>query len=459
MNPLVTGRSRHTHTSRGIRTALAVFAAAGIACASVAVGAAAAAPRTTRSSASPIVVWVDSTRVPMIKAYEKANPTVKIDLVIYNGNANGSGYLQSKIALDNRVGAGWPDIVFSEENNDASSLANAQFHYPAALSKGLVSKSVLNGFAKGTIAGCTIDGTVYCLRNDLAQNVLWYNSALMKKFGYKVPTTWQQYQALGQTVAKQHPGYIIGSANDTWTEEIYLWGSACPMNYVTGPLTVDINLASSKCTRMASLLDSLVKAKSVNDTESVFSSSFDTTYAVTKASPLGHVLMMPGPSWYGADLLVASNIIPKGDIGAADPLAWAGSPAVTGEVGGGLWFMSSHSKNKAAVASMLVWLSTSAGSQGISVGYPAFVADQTSWIAGQQASGDYATQLGPVFATAATEVWSDWGPVPYSTEAVWADTVTPALVGGGTITSQLANYGTQLTDFAQSDGYTVVTKP
>jgi len=59
--------------------------------------------------------------------------------------------------------------VFSEENNDASSLANAQFHYPAALSKGLVSKSVLNGFAKGTIAGCTIDGTVYCLRNDLAR--------------------------------------------------------------------------------------------------------------------------------------------------------------------------------------------------------------------------------------------------------------------------------------------------
>jgi multiple sugar transport system substrate-binding protein len=151
-------------------------------------------------------------------------------MVIYNGNANGSGVLQSKIALDNRVHGGWPDIVFSEENNDAASLASPQFNYPAVLSNGTVSKPILNGYAAGTLAGCTVNGKVYCLRNDLAQNLLFYNSALMTQFGYTVPTTWQGWQTLGEQVATQHPGYIVGSVGDNWDDDIYLWPSECHVN-------------------------------------------------------------------------------------------------------------------------------------------------------------------------------------------------------------------------------------
>ena len=67
-------------------------------------GIAGGASATSKPKPKPtITVWVDSTRVPQVKAYEKAHPTVKISMVIYNGNANGSGVLQSKIALDNRV--------------------------------------------------------------------------------------------------------------------------------------------------------------------------------------------------------------------------------------------------------------------------------------------------------------------------------------------------------------------
>jgi len=444
MNSPISGTSQRAGASRRLRAALLAVAVVAPVCGSfAAAGVAAAAP-----SSAPLVVWVDSTRVPMVKAYEKAFPNVKIDLVVYNGNANGSGVLQSKIALYNRVGSGWPDIVFSEENNDAASLANAQFHYPAALNNGLVPSSVLDGFAKGTMAGCTINGTVYCLRNDLAQNLFWYNSALMKQFGYSVPTTWQQWQALGEQVAAHHPGYLVGSAGDTWTDDLYLWPSRCPANDVVGPNTIEINLSSPNCTRAAALVDPLIKDGSVT-LESVFSSTFDKTYT-------DKILALVGPSWYGADLF--PGLVPKGDLAAADPLSWAGQKPATGEVGGGLWFMSSHSKNPAAAAAMLTWLSTSWGSQGISVGYPAYVADQTKWIAGQQASGFYSDQIGPVFATAATEIWPDWSPVPWSTDSIWASTVSPALTSGSTMVSQLAAYGQQLTDFAQSDGYTVVTK-
>jgi multiple sugar transport system substrate-binding protein len=123
MSSLTTGKPRRTLTSRGIRTAVAVFTAAGMACASVAVGAAAAAPRATHSSAKPIVVWVDAARLTMVKAYEKANPGIKIDTVTFDGGANGSGSIESKVALFNRVGHGWPDIVFSTEQNDVQTLS------------------------------------------------------------------------------------------------------------------------------------------------------------------------------------------------------------------------------------------------------------------------------------------------------------------------------------------------
>ncbi len=432
----------------GLRTSVVAILASTLGVAAFGFSSAATAATAKKPTIS---IWVDSTRVPQVKAYEKAHPGVKIDMVTYNGNANGSGVLQSKIALDNRVGNGWPDIVFSEENNDAASLASSQFNYPAVLSKGTVSKTVLGGYAKGTLAGCTVNGKVYCLRNDLAMNVLFYNSALMTQFGYTVPTTWQGWQTLGEEVATQHPGYIVGSVGDNWDDDIYLWPSECHVNDVVKADTIDINGADPNCTRATQLIDPLIKDGAVT-TDSVFSSTFGTTYN-------NKILMMVGPAWYGQYLF--PGIVTKGDLAVANPLSWGSGTAVTGEVGGGLWFMSSHvtGATKTLTASILTWLSTNYGSQGISPGYPAYVADETKWVAGQQASGLYSNQIAPVFAQAATEVWSGWSPVPWSTDSVFGSTVVTGLNSGQTMTSQLAGFASQLADYAQSDGYTVVTKP
>ena len=68
---------------------------------------------------------------------------------------------------------------------------------------------MLSNFSTGALAPCRERRGV-CLRNDLAPVVLWYNATLMKQWGYQVPTTWPQYEQIGQEVAKQHPGYIVG---------------------------------------------------------------------------------------------------------------------------------------------------------------------------------------------------------------------------------------------------------
>ena len=89
--------------------------------------------------------------------------------------------------LFDRAGSGWPDVVFSSQNNDASwasQKSDGKQAFAAALNKGLVPGDVLASSPKGSLNPCTVDGTVYCLRNDLAQAVLWYNKSLMDQFGY-----------------------------------------------------------------------------------------------------------------------------------------------------------------------------------------------------------------------------------------------------------------------------------
>src|SRR5690242_21785304 len=43
------------------------------------------------------------------------------------------------------------------------------------LGSGLVPRGTLDNFTTGSLNPCTVAGKVYCLRNDLAQVVLWYN--------------------------------------------------------------------------------------------------------------------------------------------------------------------------------------------------------------------------------------------------------------------------------------------
>ncbi len=260
-------------------------------------------------SSGTLTVWVDSTRVPAVKAYEKANPNVKINMVVYDGDANGSNTLQTKIDLYNRTGSGWPDVVFSAEQNETTWAVSAG--YAAPLSEGLIPQSTLSNFATGSLNVCTVNGKVYCLRNDLAQVVLWYNASLMKQWGYQVPTTWPQYEQLGQEVARQHPGYLVGNAGDTFTPEIYMWASQCQGSDVTGLRSVTVNVTSPDCNRMASLLDTLIKAGSMSKL-SVFSTAFD-------KNEKGKVLMLPGPAWFGGAVFDSTSGLntPKGQIAVA----------------------------------------------------------------------------------------------------------------------------------------------
>ena len=210
-------------------------------------------------TSGPLTVWVDSTRVPAAQAYKKAHPNVKLNIVTYDGDANGSNYPADQGRACSTAPAAAGRMSCSARRTTRRPGRSAA-GFAAPLNEGLIPQSTLSNFATGSLDPCTVNGKVYCLRNDLAQAVLWYNAALMKKWGYQVPTTWPQYEAARLKVAKQHPGYLVGNAGDTFTPEIYMWASQCQANDITGLRAVTVNVTSPDCTRMASLLDTLIKA-------------------------------------------------------------------------------------------------------------------------------------------------------------------------------------------------------
>ena len=393
-----------------------------------------------------LTVWVDATRVEAAKLYQRQHPDVKLDIVTYDGDANGSNYLQTKVQLFNRTHKGWPDLVFSSQNNEVTWAVDAGFAAP--LNKGLIPTATLTDFADGANNVCTVNGTLYCLRNDLSQAVLWYNAPLLKKFGYQVPTTWEEYQQLGEKVAKAHPGYLVGDAGDSFTPEIYLWASKCGANHITGPKSVSVNTSSEACTKMAKLMDVLIKNKSMS-----ISGVFSTDFGKNQADK---VLLMPGPAWYGGALFEGTFKTPAKQIAAAPIPQWKGetSPS-TGNVGGGTWLLSQHSEHIKAATDFLKWVTTDNAYQGKKApGFPAYAPAAEVWLKGQNSSGYFASDLNAL-KTASSQVWPGWGSGQFSQEAIWAATVKPALTQGKSVVSMLPAWQDSIVKYAKSNGYKV----
>ena len=261
-----------------------------------------------------ITVWVDAVRLPAAKAYVKAHPKVKVKIVTFDGDGNGATTLQAKIQLWNRTGKGWPDVIFSEQANDPVWMASKPFDYAAPVT-GLIPAKILKKWPAPSRGQCTVNGREICVQDNLAQTVLWYDKTLMDKFGYTVPTTWQEWAAIGEKVATEHPGYIIGNTGDSYSAWTYLWADKCPLSQVQKNGSVRINSTDSHCTRMASLLDPLIKNKTTPP-ENIFTPAFAQKYG--GADP--KVLMMPGPTWYAKDVFSGTLKIPAGHMAAAMPL-------------------------------------------------------------------------------------------------------------------------------------------
>jgi len=433
------------------RVAVAAITAASVAGAS-ALGVSGAS---AKGKSAQLVVWIDTSRVPYEKAYMAANPHANIKWVIYNGNQNGTGVLQSKFALWNRTG--WPsdapDVMFDSQNYDAVQLGSPPYNDLLNL-KSYVSKKVLGNFAGTSMkAGCTTpSGQVVCLRNDSAAEVLWVNPTLYAKFfgTAAVPTTWAGLLADG--TALNSKGYYIGSVGDGFSvDDYFLWANGCPLDQVIGKGKIEINPQSTNCTGIANLMDSSGDVgKSLSDT-----SIFAMPGGATK------IVMAVGALWEGTAVFQTgtSTGVANGTMVAYPAPTATSGQAITGDLGGGLWLVSKHSHNAKAAAALATYMATSPNVQkvGVDAGLPQYVPDQATYLSSLSTVFGDPSVTEATWKQAAAQVWDGWSPVPWSTDNVWASTDLANVTGGKPIAGELEPYAEALANQARLAGYTVVS--
>lgn len=402
---------------------------------------------------SEITVWVDASREPAVTAFQEAYPDIPVKLETYDGGAGGSGSFQSKITLMDQAGEGWPDVVFSTQQNDAiwasKQTSNGEQGFAAPLNKGFLDEEFLDGFAPGSLDFATIDGTVYGLRNDLAQTVFYYNQTLLDQFGYEVPTTWEEYGELGDRLAAEHPGYILGSMGDSFMTYVYYGGSESPVFQSPEPAVFHSDTSDENVQKISKILDGML-ANGTLVQDSFFSADFAAMYA-------DKLVGVPGPVWYTGAIFQGGLATPAGQIGVAPPLSWEGGEVAAGNVGGGQWYASSHSKNLEAVKTFLEFVTSADEFQvEASSGYPAYTSAAEKWLDKQAESGYFVNDdFKTVMTDAAGQIWDGWNVTSWSPETAWSKVVIPGIAAGDTIESLLPAWQKELENEATVNGYTV----
>lgn len=402
-----------------------------------------------------ITIWVDAPRLPGAKLYAqimKKTVDVKVEL-------HAQADLVQKVSLFNRVKKGWPDVVFGPPNDvsvlaDANNVLRLDKYAPASFWKDMEAG---NQWCKGP------DGGYYCVKNDLAQTVLWVNTKLMKDFGYTVPKTMEEFAKIGADIAKNHPGYSLGALGSQGLYSSYLWPSQCPVNQATSSTAVKIAPKSSKCTRATALVQPMIDS-GVLSTSAPWDADFIKDYGQANK-----VVMTIGPSWFGEFVIrpASSWAVPAGQITAAPMPMWAGEKVnYSGEWGGGIYTVSPHSKYpKEALAFAIFMVQDKRNVVDVvnpdgSKGAPTFPASQKGnalWKAKISSDKYYAADPYPAMLEQSKKIFSGEKPVSYDTNGAQEGTMSNELKKTKNAQAALEAFATYAGNLAKQLGYKVST--
>lgn len=176
----------------------------------------------TADKSATLTIWTDPTRLPGFQQFKKSHSDVKMNIVTVDQTQ-----LLSKIQLDNTANKNWPDVMFISGPQKITNLVSDQYKNFAAPLDAMLPDNVKKGFGTA-LSGCTINGKIYCLKNDIAPTVIYYDKTTLDKFGYSVPKTMQQYIDLGVKLGKEHPGYLMADGFSAFLIDEYYTPSGCP---------------------------------------------------------------------------------------------------------------------------------------------------------------------------------------------------------------------------------------
>lgn len=392
---------------------------------------------------APITVWIDQDRQPYIDAYKAANPD-KADLI--QEAIVDREQFPAKVLLFNNTNQGWPDVVFAEPRL-VGRVADAAHQFPLDL-KPWISEDILSSY--DGMAGCTFGDQIFCVRNDLAQFVLYYNKPLMDEFGYEVPTTFEELQELSDKVAEEHPGHLLGTFGDGWTFISYFDASGCPSHELVDDNTLKIDMTDERCVRAAKLVDHMIANKTLWNTD-----FFDATFVQQQND--NKVLMVSMATWAWGVFNGTYYKTAENQLGVSAPLYWAAdNKAQTPAMGGAAWTVSRHTKNPKLATELVVWLTTNEELWSTIPNFPAYKPIQSLFQTQVSGNAIFANDPFPVMQEAAGVItpldkWPRFDLIGPLTEVVKG-----AYQDGATIESVLPQVNDKLKPLAETEGYQVV---
>jgi ABC-type glycerol-3-phosphate transport system substrate-binding protein len=428
-------------TSAAVESAAAAAASAGIESAQV------------TDTTDAITVWIDQPRQPVVDGFKAKYPKYAS---LINSTIVDRETLPAKNLLFNNTGSGWPDVVFAEPRL-VSRVSDAAHSFPLDLTS-LVPADMLKQYAAED--NCIFNGKVYCLRNDLAQMVTYYNAPLFTQFGYKVPTTFEEMQALSDSVAKDHPGYYLGTLGDGWTWLSYFEASGCPYASVKDVGTLTINVADPTCTRAAQLIDHMVANKTLWNTD-YFTASW------VQIANKNKLLMLIAPIWAALGTFKGTYYTDKTTpnqtshvLGVAAPLKWAAdAKAQTAAMGGSAWTISQHTKNQGLALLFAEYATQDPDLWNGSSNFPSFTPLQPIFNAVVANDPIFVSDPSAAFALAATEISPVGDAWPrFDLIAPLTTVVKDMYSKKQTMVATLPEVISALTPLAKAQGYTVVNQ-
>ncbi len=399
------------------------------------------------SAADPVTlnVWSDTPRLSMFALYDKTHDNVKLNVTTVS-----PADLVAKIQLAMRARSEIPDVIFMSDIGYTAQLSTRRSNYLMDLTD-KVPQKLQDEFYPNANAPCHVNGKLLCLRNDQAHMIVWYNKPLMEKLGKTVPTTWEEFQKLGDELAPQ--GYVLGSGVEPFPLMSYLVSDGCDIVMpVEGKAdTVRIDVTSEKCKKPAKMVDHMLAKGSLTKV-----GPFDPAFV--KLATSGKVPLIVGPTWFGEYVIKATYKWPAGELAAAQPLKWDDQKQpLTWSWGGGTYGGWKDTKHPKEVVDLIEWMATDVDNQKNAVTLPAHRPSAEAWGERLKADKYYADpNVFDIEVKAADYSHPGYASLRFSVVDALSKVVVQPLASGGTVEGALPALQTELTNLAKLNGYTVV---
>jgi len=402
---------------------------------------------------APIEVWIDAAREEsagkFIDKYPDKGKLVTLTTTDY-------GQLPQKILFWNNVGGGWPDASFS--GPQIVPLINDAAHSYLGDLKPFVSEDIIKGFAEGSLTNCWDGEKLYCLRNDLAFFVMWYNAPKLKELGLQPPKTYEEFMTICANVKQTNPEITCALMQQQESYINILVSAQCPIQQILGAGKIRINATHENCVKAAKWFDEMTSKGYFLATNMWAAETSD----IVKSD---NWLFMPSSSWFGDYVIRGTYYDPadpafQGKIGVAPMPKWEGQdrPYVFWW-GGAAWVMSRHTKNPQLVADFLVYMTTDViKEQGT---YPAYVPAAEEWLKNRMPTLTYLEdpiKAGEILKQESTHMWTVMSEAPVPIQDMLAPVLSKINAGEINYEQALAEWQQAMLDSASKLGYEVTTE-